>query len=80
MTSANTYESSREAGKEIPEPSRLKFLEEFLASNFASSDTEHNTSGLLNRGGVYLCWVHYSNSQKVPKAKIFESDATFLFH
>ena len=41
-----------EAGKEIPEPSRLKFLEKFLANNFALSDAEDNTSGLLNRGGI----------------------------
>ena len=38
-----------ETGKEIPESSRLEFLEKFLANNFALSDTEDNTSGLLNR-------------------------------
>ena len=38
--------------KEIPESSRLEFLEKFLANNFALSDTEDNTSGLLNRGGI----------------------------
>ena len=38
-------------GKEIPESSRLEFLEKFLA-NFALSDAEDNTSGPLNRGGV----------------------------
>ena len=36
-------------GKEIPEPSRLEFLEKFLANNFALSDVEGNTSGPLNR-------------------------------
>ena len=36
-------------GKEIPESSRLEFLE---ANNFALSDEEDNTSGPLNRGGV----------------------------
>ena len=35
-------------GKEIPESSRFKFLEKFLANNFALSDAEDNTSGLLN--------------------------------
>ena len=30
--------------KEIPEPSRLEFLEKFLAQNFALSDAEDNTS------------------------------------
>ena len=41
-----------ESGKEIPELSRLEFLEKFSANNFALSDAEDNTSGLLNRGGI----------------------------
>ena len=40
------------AGREIPQPSRLEFLERFLANNFALSDAEDNTSGPLNRGGI----------------------------
>ena len=36
-------------GKEIPESSRLEFLEKFLANNFALSDAEDNTYGPLNR-------------------------------
>ena len=39
-------------GKEIPESSRLEFKEKFSANNFALSDAEGNTSGLLNRGGI----------------------------
>ena len=39
-------------GKEIPELSRLEFLEKFLAKNFALSDAEDNTSGSPNRGGI----------------------------
>ena len=39
-------------GKEIPKSSRLEVLEKFLANNFALSDTEDNTSRLLNRGGL----------------------------
>ena len=39
-------------GKEIPESSRFEFLEKFLANNFALSDAEDNTTGLLNRGGI----------------------------
>ena len=39
-------------GKEIPKLSRLEFLEKFSANNFALSDVEDNTSGLLNRGGI----------------------------
>ena len=39
-------------GKEIPESSRLEFIEKFSANNFAFSDAEDNTSGPLNRGGI----------------------------
>ena len=39
-------------GKEIPESSRLEFIEKFSANNFALSNAEDNTSGLLNRGGI----------------------------
>ena len=39
-------------GKEIPESSRLDFLEKFSANNFALSDAEDNTSGPLNREGI----------------------------
>ena len=38
-------------GKEIPESSRLEFLEKFSANNFALSDAEDNT-WQLNRGGI----------------------------
>ena len=40
------------AGKEIPEPSRLEFLETFSANNFALSDAEDNPSGLWNGEGI----------------------------
>ena len=39
-------------GEEIPESSRLEFLEKFLAINFALLDAEDNTSRPLNRGGI----------------------------
>ena len=39
-------------GKEITESSRLEFLEKFWANDFALSDAEDNTSGLLNRAGI----------------------------
>ena len=39
-------------GKEIPESSRLEFLEKVSGNSFALSDAEDNTSGLLNRGGI----------------------------
>ena len=38
--------------KEIPESSRLEFLEKFLAINFSLSDADGNTSRSLNRGGI----------------------------
>ena len=39
-------------GKEIPESSRLEFLEKFSENNFALSDAEDNTSEPLNRGAI----------------------------
>ena len=39
-------------GKEIPESSRIEFLEKFSANNFALSDSEDNTSRPLNRGSI----------------------------
>ena len=39
-------------GNEIPELSRLEFLEKFLANNFAFLDTEDNTFGQSNRGDI----------------------------
>ena len=39
-------------GKEIPESSRLEFLEKISATNFVLSDAQDNTSWLLNRRGI----------------------------
>ena len=39
-------------GREIPESSRLEFLEKFSANNFALSNAEDNTTGPLNREGI----------------------------
>ena len=39
-------------GKELPESSRLEFLETFSAEHFALSDAEDNISRPLNRGGI----------------------------
>ena len=39
-------------GKEIPDSSRLEFLEKFSGNNFAKSDAEDNTSCQLNLGGT----------------------------
>ena len=39
-------------GKEVPESSRLEFIEKFYANNFALADAKGKTSELLNRGGI----------------------------
>ena len=39
-------------GNKIPKSSRLESLEKFLANKFSLSDSEDNTSGTLNRGGI----------------------------
>ena len=39
-------------GKNIPESSRLEFLEKLSAKNFCVSDGKDNTTGPLNRGGI----------------------------
>ena len=39
-------------GKEIPDSSRLEFLEKFSANIFALADAEDNTSRPLNRGVI----------------------------
>ena len=41
-----------ETGKEIPESSRIEFLEKFLTKYFTLLNAEDNTSRLLNRGGI----------------------------
>ena len=51
-------------GKEIPESSRLEFLEKFLANTFALSDAEGNTSSLFNRGDI--AYLTLCNLPKVP--------------
>ena len=42
----------RKTGKEIPESSRLDFLEKLLGNNFALSEAEDNTSRSLNRRDI----------------------------
>ena len=39
-------------GKEIPDSLRLGFLEKFLGNDFALSNADDNTYGLLNRGDI----------------------------
>ena len=39
-------------GKEIPESSRIEFMEKLSVNNFALSDSEDKTYRPLNRGGI----------------------------
>ena len=59
----------------IPESSRLELLEKFLANNFASSDTQDNTSGPLNRGSIAdlpLMRIILAISQKSSESSFWE--------
>ena len=74
--------SRKEIGKEIPESSRLEFLEKFSANSFALSDAEDNTSGAFNRGGnsrFIFAENTIGNSPKVPRTKFLGSDGLFCF-
>ena len=62
-------------GNNIPELSRLELLEKLLANNFASSDAEDNTSGLLNRGSIAdlpLLRIILAISQKSSESSFWE--------
>ena len=69
------------AGEEIPESSRLEFLEKFSANNLVLSDAEDNTSGPLNRGGMTdLPLLNtLSNSPKVTRPKFLGSNGLICF-
>ena len=70
----------RKTGKEMPEWSRLEFLEEFSGNNFALSDAEDNSSGSLNTGGIVnlsLLRTLLEIRQKSPKAKFLGSGRFF---
>ena len=72
----------KKTGKEIPESSRLEFLENFLANNFALSDAEDNTSGPLNRGGMAdlpLLRPLLVIRQNYQEPSFWVSDRLFLF-
>ena len=57
-------------GKEVPESSRLQFLEKFLANNFALSDAEDNTSGLL---AIKTLLAIHQKSQEPSFVKVLDS-------
>ena len=59
-------------GKEIPESSRLEFLEKRLANNFALSDAEDNTSWPLNIRGILLLGTLLEICQKSQEPSFWE--------
>ena len=67
-------------GKETTKSSRLEFLEEFSANNFALSDAEDNKSRSLNRGGIADLTLlrTISNSWNVLRATFLGSDGLFV--
>ena len=67
----------RKTGKEIPKSSRQEFLKKFLANNFTLSDTEGNTTRLLNRGGI--ADLTFYNLPNIQRAKFLGSDGLFCF-
>ena len=67
--------------KEIPESSRLKFLEKKLAKNFVLSDAEDSTSWPLNRGGIAdlpLVSTIYSICRKSRESSFWEFINSFV--
>ena len=71
----------RKTGKEIPESSRIEFLEKFLLNNFALSYAEDNTSSPLNRGGIAdipLLRTLLAISQKSQVSSFWEVMDTFV--
>ena len=68
-------------GKKTPESSRLEFKEKCSAKNFAFSDAEDNTSGLLNRGGIAdlpLLRTLLANCQKSQEPSFWEVMDSFV--
>ena len=67
-------------GKEIPDSSRLEFLEK-LANNFALSDAWDNTFGPLNRGGMadLPLWRKLLPIHKSPESQVSGKWWTLLF-
>ena len=72
------------AGKDIPESSRLEFPEKFLANSFAVSDAEDHNSRPLNRRGTADSSLIFaentiSNAPEIMRAKFLGSDKLFCF-
>ena len=64
----------------LPESLRLEFIEKFSGNNFALSDADDNTSGLLNRGGITdlpLLRTLLTNRQKSREPSFWEAMDSF---
>ena len=66
-------------GKEIPESSKLEFLENSLVNSFALSDAEDNNFGILNREGVADLPLLRTLGNLVLKAKFLGSDRLLFY-
>ena len=69
------------AGKEVPQSSRLEFLEKFLGKNFVLSEAEDNTCGPFNRGGIAdlpLLRTLLATRQKFREASFWEVMNSFF--
>ena len=69
----------KKTGKEIPELSRLEFLEKFSANNCALSDAKDNTSVPLSRGGIADLLLLRTLLVTCPESQASESDGLFCF-
>ena len=69
-------------GNEIPESSRLEFLENFSANNFALLDADDNNSAPLNRRGIAdlrLLRTLLAICQKSREPRFWEAMDYFVF-
>ena len=66
-------------GKEIPESSKLEFLENSLVNSFALSDAEDNNFGILNREGVADLPLLRTLGNLVLKTKFLGSDRLLFY-
>ena len=69
-------------GQEVPNPSRLEFLEKFLANNFTLSDAEDNHSESFNRECITDLSLLKTLLVILQKSLVlsFWGDFTLLFH
>ena len=63
---------------EIPESSRLEFLQKFLGNNFALSDAEDNTKGLRNIADLPLLRMLLAICEKSHKPSFLEAMDSFV--